>query len=160
MITKRMAVLILIFLIIGFSIGCLYALIVTKFRTTETCTASVVVFHKEVQANFTLDFMYNKKKQSGIVSISGSFHQRNRAEGTIRRDISYSWIENKNTYHLLSTNIDKIENVETLPDEVIATVLPAFYVYPNKKVNYSIKSQGNSGFLFTVGKRPIFICTR
>ncbi|WLI78994.1 hypothetical protein Q5705_08655 [Kosakonia sp. H02] len=155
---KKMVSVMLIFLIAGFSAGYLHFLISTKLRTTETCTASVVVFHKGIQANFTFDFMYNKQKKNGVVSVSGRLHQTNRFEGTIRRDISYTWAENRNTYKFLSASISKIDNAETLPDDVIATVLPAFYVYANKEVNYSIKAQGNSGFLFTVGKRPLFIC--
>ncbi|EDH3560280.1 hypothetical protein GCR30_14635 [Salmonella enterica] len=48
---------------------------------------------------------------------------------------------------------------ETLSDAVIETVLPDFYVYPGKSISYTILTQGHRGFMFTIGKRPIFFCT-
>ena len=158
--TKKRVSLLIIFLFAGFGFGYLYLMVTTHSRTAETCTAVVVVFNKDAQANLTLDFMYNRRTHSGIVSVSGRYRHPNYMEDTIRRDVAYTWVENKNTFHLLSTNINKVDNVESLPEDVIATVLPAFYVYPNRRVNYAIQPQGSSSFLFSVGKRPLFVCTR
>jgi len=120
----------------------------------------MIVFHKETQANITFDFMYNKEKRNGIVSVSGSYLENSHPEGTIRRDISFTWTENHGTYNFLSSGINKIDSLETLPDKVIATLLPGFYVYPDKSITYSIHPQGSQGFLFTIGKRPLFFCSR
>jgi len=157
--TKKRASLFLFFLFAGLAFGYLYLMVTTNIRAAETCTAVVVVFNKDAQANLTLDFMYNRRTLSGIVSVSGRYRHPDYPEGTIRRDVAYTWVENKNTFHLLSTNINKVDNVESLPEDVIASVLPAFYVYPDKRVNYAINQQGSSSFLFSVGKRPLFICS-
>ena len=39
-------------------------------------------------------------------------------------------------------------------------ILPDFFLYPKKNLNYSITQQGPRGFMFSVGKRPIFYCSR
>ncbi|MDV5356009.1 hypothetical protein HF650_08830 [Kosakonia sp. SMBL-WEM22] len=157
--TKKRISLLIFFLSAGLAFGYLYLKAIAKLRAAETCSAMVVVFNKDAQANLTLDFMYNRRTLSGIVSVSGRYRHPNHPEGTIRRDVAYTWVENKNTFQLLSTNINKVDNVESLPDDVIATIMPAFYVYPNRQINYAIKRQGGSSFLFSVGKRPLFVCS-
>lgn len=150
----------LVFLTAGAATAYVSLTLSSKRQYTDQCTASVIVFYKDIQANMTLDFMYNQKKQNGVISISGSYTQNNRSLGTIRRDISYAWTENKDTYNFISTRVNKFENIETLSDDRIAMVLPDFYVYPDKRINYSIQTQGDNGFLFIIGKRPIFYCAR
>ncbi|MCZ3382412.1 MULTISPECIES: hypothetical protein [Kosakonia] len=150
----------LFFISVGIVAGFFYYSLLIKNRSAESCSASMIVFHKETQANITFDFMYNKEKRNGIVSVSGSYLENSHPEGTIRRDISFTWTENHGTYNFLSSGINKIDSLETLPDKVIATVLPGFYVYPDKSITYSIHPQGSQGFLFTIGKRPLFFCSR
>ncbi|EHG6158780.1 hypothetical protein [Escherichia fergusonii] len=126
----------------------------------EECSISMVVYHKNVHANITLNFMYSLEKQQGVVAVSGNYLQDDKPKGIIRRDVSYDWTENQDVYHLHSTKIDKYEGMETLPDALLASILPDFYVYPNENVSYSILNQGERGFLFTIGKRPLFYCAR
>ncbi|KIS43110.1 hypothetical protein [Kosakonia radicincitans] len=149
-----------IFLIAGAIVGYLYYLFVASSGYTETCSASVIVYHKNVQANFTLDFMYNREAKRGVVSVSGGYMEDNKPTETIRRDVSYTWTENRRSYHFTSTAVNKVDSIETSTDNVIASVLPDFYVYPNKEINYSIRPQGKNGFLFVIGKRPLFLCAR
>ncbi|URA05589.1 hypothetical protein [Escherichia fergusonii] len=104
--------------------------------------------------------MYSLEKQQGVVAVSGNYLQDDKPKGIIRRDVSYDWTENQDVYHLHSTKIDKYEGMETLPDALLASILPDFYVYPNENVSYSILNQGERGFLFTIGKRSLFYCAR
>lgn len=149
-----------LFLMIGAAVGYIYYLFADSANYTETCSASVIVYHKNVQANFTLDFMYNKEAKRGVVSVSGGYMEDSKPTETIRRDVSYQWTENRHAYHFTSTAVNKVDSIETATDEIIATVLPDFYVYPDKQINYSIRSQGKNSFLFVIGKRPLFLCAR
>ncbi|AET56045.1 hypothetical protein O6448_17160 [Salmonella enterica subsp. enterica] len=146
-------------LFLGVGLGHLFHLYTEKNRDPEKCTVPVIVFYNNTQANLTLDFMYSLKKRTGVVSISGTYYVDNKMSGVIRRNVSYVWSENKDSTHFISTDINKVTRDETLSDAVIETVLPDFYVYPGKSISYTILTQGHRGFMFTIGKRPIFFCT-
>ncbi|MFV0262107.1 MAG: hypothetical protein ACK5JN_06655 [Kluyvera sp.] len=149
----------LVLLIVGAGIGHFLHLRVERYRDPEKCTAPVLVFYKNTQANLTLDFMYSLKNRTGVVAVSGTYYVDNKLSGVIRRDVSYIWNENKDSTHFVSTSVNKVSRDETLSDDVIATVLPDFYVYPRKGISYTILTQGHRGFMFTIGKRPVFLCT-
>lgn len=148
------------FFIAGVFADYFYQTLISKHYNEEKCTASLIVFYEDTRANLTLDFMYNLKEHRGVVAVSGNYIKNNRPAGNIRRDVSYTWTENKDTYNFTSTMVNKVKNIETLSDDIIALVMPDFYVYPQKYINYSIQNQGDSGFLFTIGKRPLFFCAR
>lgn len=110
-------------LCLGVGLGHLFHLYTEKNRDPEKCTAPVIVFYNNTQANLTLDFMYSLKKRTGVVSISGTYYVDNKMSGVIRRDVSYVWSENKDSTHFISTDINKVTRDETLSDAVIETVL-------------------------------------
>lgn len=157
---KRIALFGLVFFSAGVTADYVYHQIAAHTLHTGQCTAYIVVFQEAVRANLALDFMYNEKKRDGVVSVSGSYAQNNRLAGTIRRDVSYRWEENGDAFSFLSTNVNKFAHIETLPDDLVSLVMPDFYVYPDKRINYTIQPQGEAGFLFTIGKRPLFFCAR
>lgn len=130
-----------------------------KKQNTEACSVSVVVYHEDARANLTLDFMYTMQKQTGVIALSGTYFKNEKAIASIRRDVSYIWTENKDSFQFTSVKIHEV-NEDSLPDNVLGDVLPDFFIYPNHKLNYTILKQGPRGFLFTVGKRPIFFCSR
>lgn len=146
-------------LLLGAGMGHFLHLRMERNRDPEKCTAPVLVFYKNTKANLTLDFMYSLEKHTGVVSVNGTYYVDNKVSGVIRRDVSYIWSENKDSTHFVSQDINKVTRDETLPDAVIATILPDFYVYPGKTINYTILTQGHRGFMFTIGKRPVFLCT-
>lgn len=93
-------------LFLGVGLGHLFHLYTEKNRDPEKCTAPVIVFYNNTQANLTLDFMYSLKKRTGVVSISGTYYVDNKMSGVIRRDVSYVWSENKDStilYRRIST---------------------------------------------------------
>lgn len=93
-------------LFLGVGLGHLFHLYTEKNRDPEKCTAPVIVFYNNTQANLTLDFMYSLKKRTGVVSISGTYYVDNKMSGVIRRDVSYVWSENKTApilYRRIST---------------------------------------------------------
>lgn len=149
-----------VFLLAGVLIGALYNFLMSKHYDKQECSMSLVVFHKNARANITLNYMYSLKNQNGIVAVSGTYIEDNKLKGRIRRDVAYNWTENQDSYHLHSSRINKFEIIETLPDDLLANILPDFYVYPDKDVSYSILNQGVHGFLFTIGKRPLLYCAR
>ncbi|MEG6455324.1 hypothetical protein, partial [Enterobacter cloacae] len=138
---------------------CLFAPSLEKKQNTEACSVSVVVYHEDARANLTLDFMYTMQKQTGVIALSGTYFKNEKAIASIRRDVSYIWTENKDSFQFTSVKIHEV-NEDSLPDNVLGDVLPDFFIYPNHKLNYTILKQGPRGFLFTVGKRPIFFCSR
>lgn len=150
----------LVFFTAGACVDYIYHQFTSKNLHTDQCTAYIVVFQDNIRANLALDFMYNEHKHDGVVSVSGSYTQNNRLAGTIRRDVTYKWEHNGDAFNFISTNINKFSHIETLPDELVSMVMPDFYVYPNKGINYSIQPQGKAGFLFSIGKRPLFFCAR
>jgi hypothetical protein len=156
---KTTALLCLVLFTAGALTSWLYHFRLAEKHDTQACSASVVVFYENVRANLTLDFMYTLEKKTGVVAVNGTLYKDDKLSGAIRRDVSYVWTENKDSFHFTSVSIHKI-NDESLSDEIIADVLPDFYIYPNKKLNYTILKQGPKGFLFSVGKRPVFFCSR
>ncbi|MES0265141.1 hypothetical protein [Citrobacter sedlakii] len=149
-----------VFLAAGMLVGALYNVFMYRYHNKQECSASVVVFYNNVRANITLNYMYSLDNKNGIVAVSGTYIEDGKLKGRIRRDVAYDWNENQDSYHLHSTRINKFEIIETLPDELLADILPDFYVYPDKNVSYSILNQGVHGFLFTIGQRPLFYCAR
>lgn len=131
-----------------------------KGQDTEVCSASVVVYHDNVRANLTLDFMYALKNQTGVVTVNGTYSKDDKVVGAIRRDVSYIWTENKDSFNFTSVKVNKIINDDSISDELISELLPDFYIYPEKNVVYSVLPQGEDSFMFTVGKRPVFLCYR
>lgn len=131
-----------------------------KILDHETCSATVIVYDGAVRANLELDFMYKLKEKKGIVAVSGTLFRNEAAFGTVRRDVSYTWTENRDTYLFTSAEITKRTPDETLPESLISEVLADFYAYPGKHIHYSILDLGKNGFLFTVGRRPVFYCSR
>ncbi|MFW0766620.1 hypothetical protein QMG90_09315 [Trabulsiella odontotermitis] len=148
----------LILLVLGGAISYHFTFQVDKIYQPERCSAPVRIYSGDVRANLMLDFMYSTKAHTGVVSVSGTYSENNKVVGTVRREVAYSWSENKNEVRLHSTSINKMSNDETLPDDVMDDILPDFYVYPDKNITYSILPQDKKGFLFTVGQRPIFFC--
>lgn len=71
-------------LCLGVGLGHLFHLYTEKNRDPEKCTAPVIVFYNNTQANLTLDFMYSLKKRTGVVSISGTYYVDNKMSGVIR----------------------------------------------------------------------------
>lgn len=102
--------------------------------------------------------MYSLSDKTGVVAINGNYIENQKAKGRIRRDISYDWKENKDTYHLHSIKVSKFEMIDNISDELLANILPDFYVYPNENVSYTILNQASNAFIFSIGKRPIFYC--
>lgn len=145
-----------------FIVGALSAWFLTNrsMHDTQVCSATIFIYKDDIRANLTLDFMYTLQKKTGVVAVSGTYAQGDKTIGAIRRDVSYSWEENNDTFHFLSQKVTKIYDGESLPDEKISEILPDFFVYPDSTVHYSIINQGDKGFMFTVGKRPVFFCSR
>ena len=159
--TKKATVLLfLVFFLAGALAAWLYRLHHQNSENTEACSASIVVYHEDIRANLTMDFMYTMKKQTGVIALSGAYYKNDKLAGVIRRDVSYVWTENKDSFHFTSVNIHDINGQQTAPNEIMNEILPDFFLYPKKNLNYSITQQGPRGFMFSVGKRPIFYCSR
>ena len=156
---KSTAILCLVLFAVGALTSWLYHYHLEKKQNTEACSVSVVVYNEDARANLTLDFMYTMQKQTGVIALSGTYFKNEKAIASIRRDVSYIWTENKDSFQFTSVKIHEV-NEDSLPDNVLGDVLPDFFIYPNHKLIYTILKQGPRGFLFTVGKRPIFFCSR
>jgi hypothetical protein len=157
---KTIALACLLLFVSGLFISWLLHLWAEKRQNSEICSASIVLYHNNVRANVTLDFIYSLETQTGVVSINGTYAQDDTVKGVIRRDVSYTWTENKDALHFYSVKVNKIFNDNSVSDEDLAEVLPDFYVYPEKSITYTVLPQGKNSFLFTVGKRPVFLCYR
>lgn len=151
---------IFIFFILGVVTTFLYHSARQKYTHKEECSATIVVYYKNVRANLSLNFMYTLAEHQGVVAVSGTYFEDNQLKGKIRRDVSYVWSENEDAHYLRSVSIDKYEEIETLPDALLANILPDFYVRPNESVSYTIFRLNGNGLLFSVGNRPVFYCSR
>lgn len=143
---------------IGVLVGFIYKSFSHKNYDKQECSASITVFYKNAVANINLNYMYSLSDKTGVVAINGNYIENQKAKGRIRRDISYDWKENKDTYHLHSIKVSKFEMIDNISDELLANILPDFYVYPNENVSYTILNQASNAFIFSIGKRPIFYC--
>lgn len=155
---KRTAALCGLLFVLGGMSGYYYHQRAERLLDPEKCTASIVVYYKDVRANMTLDFMYTLEKRTGVVAVSGTYYQNDKPLGVIRQDVAYTWTENKDNLRFHSNRVAKVTNDAAISDDLLNNVLPDFYVYPNKTISYTILTQGHRGFIFTVGKRPIFFC--
>lgn len=148
------------FLLCGIAGTGLYYHINDTYLYKEQCSGTWVIFNKNTKTNLTLDFMYSRKHQVGTVAINGILLEGDKVKARIRRDVIYDWTENQDILNFHSIKINKFKIMDSLSDEQLAEILPDFYVYPDKRVSYSVLSQGNHGFLFTIGQRPLFYCAR
>jgi hypothetical protein len=150
----------LILFVAGVTLSWFYSLKKESGDDAEVCSASVVVYHNNIRANLTLDFMYNLNEQAGVVTVNGTYSKDDKVIGAIRRDVSYIWTENKDSSSFTSVKVNNIINDDSVSDEAISELLPDFYIYPEKNVVYSVLPQGSDSFMFSVGKRPVFLCYR
>lgn len=157
---KRRVLIYLGVFILGGVVSAIYNIIAKNINDTQVCSASVITYNNDLHANLTIDFMYTLEKKTGVVVLNGEYYKNNALVGAIRRDVSYIWTENKDVFHFTSVKVNKIIDDKAVPDEELSKVLPDFYVYPDKSISYSILPQGKHSFMFTVGKRPIFVCSR
>lgn len=127
---------------------------------TGKCTANMSVYHDDIKANLTLAFMYIKDEKTGIVSVDGNYFINNNYAGSIRREVAYSWIEDKNNIQFTSRRITKLSNTETINDDTLRNILPDFYIAENKNMFYTIVNQGTHGFIMSSGNRAIIFCER
>ena len=74
--TKKATVLLfLVFFLAGALAAWLYRLHQQNSENTEACSASIVVYHEDIRANLTMDFMYTMKKQTGVIALSGAYYK-------------------------------------------------------------------------------------
>lgn len=138
--------------------GLAYLAVNVNSQDKESCTASLVIFQNSERVNVTMDYTYSLKKRTGQVALSGTFSSNEKVMGVIRRDVSYTWTENKDSFQFMSKHVNKSTGYGTAPDEYLSRFLPDFYVYPGKSINFTINNQGSKGYIFSVGKRPVFFC--
>lgn len=129
-------------------------------KDNQICSSQVILYYNDVRANLNLDFMYTLKNKTGVVTVSGTYFKNNKFLGSLRQDVSYVWTENKDNFHFVSTRINKIITSHPITDKELSYILPDFYVYPGKQITYSIVNQGSKGYMFTIGKRPVFLCSK
>ncbi len=107
-----------------------------------------------------LTLCITKIKKTGTVALSGTWKQNTNTYKSFRRDIEYTWIENYDTLHLTSTKINKFDIIDQISDDNLAQLLPDFYIFPGKMINYNVQKQNNHDFLLSIGNRAIMYCAR
>lgn len=157
---KIVALICIVFFGFGIFLSWVYNKLQIHQINNEKCSSTIIAFHDDVRADLTFDFMYNLKIGRGVLAINGTYTKNNEHIGSIRRDVTYSWTENNNNFQFHSLKINKIISDESLSDQQIALILPDFFVYPDKDISYSVQSQGPNDFMFSVGDRPVFVCSR
>ncbi|HAE2266890.1 TPA_asm: hypothetical protein GND82_001739 [Salmonella enterica subsp. salamae serovar 60:g,m,t:z6] len=157
---KKRIVYSVVSLLTGALVCTIYNYYTTKLLNKEECSTSLVVFYNNTRSEIKLNFIYSLENKKGIVAVSGNYYEQDKLQGKIRRDVEYRWSENHDTYQLVSTKINHYSILENLSLEKMAKILPGFYLFPERKVNYSIQNQGTSGFVFSAGERPLFYCAR
>lgn len=156
---NSIALLCFVFFGIGSSLSFVYNKVQEHEINTEKCSSTIIAFHDDIQADITLDFMYNVNKKTGVLAINGTYSKNNKHLGSIRQDIAYLWTENKDNFLFHSVAVNKIISDESLSDEQIGLILPDFFIYPNKSISYTVQQQGPNDYMFSVGGRPVFLCS-
>ncbi|MGG1905400.1 hypothetical protein ABFY47_25075 [Enterobacter ludwigii] len=124
------------------------------------CSAYVVFYKNNEHFNALIEFILFKKDGTGVLTISGTrFTDENRT-GVVRRAIEYSWDNEDGTYVFTSRAIRKSSRDETLPDSTLRSFLPSFFSEVNGSLNLSVTPQGDAGYLFSSGVRPLFFCEK
>jgi len=125
---------------------------------TVVCSAKMTYLFENMKADVLLEFMSHLAGNSGVINLSGNFYQDNKITGTLRRKIPFTWEGTLNYVQLRSGEIKKSIIDDSTPDDLLEKVLPNFYVYSNKRIDYTISREGADAWLFLVGRSPKFIC--
>lgn len=145
---------------IGAVISFFFKVYKEKEQNNQICSSQVILYYNDIRANLNLDFMYTLKNKTGVITVSGTYFKDEKFLGSIRQDVSYVWTENKDNFNLVSTKINKIITSHPITDKELSYILPDFYVYPGKQITYTIVNQSSKGYMFTIGKRPVFFCSK
>jgi hypothetical protein len=131
-----------------------------KIAATVVCTARTTYLFQNMKADVLLEFMAHPAQQTGtgIVSVSGNFYQDKKISGTLRRKIPFTWSGTLDYVQLRSGTVMKSKIDDTVPDDLLEQVLPDFYVFSNKSIDYTISREGKTGWLFIIGQSPKFLC--
>lgn len=124
------------------------------------CTAPVTLFSRSTITHLNLDIMIDQEKHTGIITLSGSINEEAIQTGKLRREILFSFTRDHDTYRMTSTKIVKFSNIDTLSNDYLATLLPDFYLYPDRFISYAFVRQGDKGYMISIAKQPILFCAR
>ncbi|KFB98311.1 putative membrane protein [Trabulsiella guamensis ATCC 49490] len=121
------------------------------------CIARMVYVQGGVIQHLTLGFNFNKQTHSGVVNVEGILFPGWGNELNINRDIYFDFMQDANSYTLISDEVHIIKG-ESPGRDVLEQTLPEFYSAANKKINYTISREENSGYLFSNAGMPLFFC--
>lgn len=118
------------------------------------CTADTYIIEKGHSYDMLLDVNLSHGENTGVISVEGSYRNK-----LIRRDVYFSYMRDDDDYILKSTEVEIIEPINTITNSELKNILPDFFIFPEKKLRYTIRKQANNGYLFFVGSRPVLYCS-
>lgn len=124
----------------------------------KTCTAHIVSFYHNAKLDVFLDFVGVRSKRTGSIYLNGTYFENKEIKGYIKREIKYEWEEYIDNFYFTGVSINKTSEKMSLPDDIVNNFLSDFYITPGNQVYYKIKNINNAGWMFYVGKRPVFFC--
>ena len=124
------------------------------------CSAYMVIYKNNLHFNALIEFISFKKDGTGVLTLSGTSFINEKKTGVVRRVIEYSWDNTGGTYTFTSSAIRKSPRDETLSESTLKDFLPSFFSEVNGNLNLSVTPQGNAGYLFASGSRPLFFCEK
>lgn len=124
----------------------------------KTCTAHIVSFYYNTKLDLFLDFVGVRSKKTGSIYLNGTYIENKEIKGYIKREIKYGWEEHMDNFYFTGISINKTSEKISLPDDIVNNFLSDFYITPGNQVYYKIKNINNVGWIFYVGKRPVFFC--
>jgi hypothetical protein len=127
---------------------------------TENCTATMIIYNKDIRADLIFEFMFFPNAKNGVITVSGNLSKDNTYQGAISRNVSFNWMENDHTYNLVSTRIQKARNMETLTEGLIANILPEFFTAPDRHLYFTVAAYSTARLLIGSGNSPLFFCPR
>ncbi|ECC1666789.1 hypothetical protein FNJ15_21830 [Salmonella enterica subsp. diarizonae] len=122
------------------------------------CSANLIIKNNETQFNILIDFLLIQNDGTGVVTVSGTYFKNDKKTGVIRRSINFQWGLHDHVYSLSAQEIRKSERDESLSDNDLKELLPLFFIRSGGKIDFTVNRDGDGGYIFSNGIRPLFFC--
>lgn len=125
--------------------------------SSVACLSNLRIVKNESELKLLIS--YSLQDSSGLVTLSGTFFEQDKAIGTINRSATFRYTKNNDVYTLHSIDVAR-SGSDNIDKTVLSQFLPGFYLKENALMIMTITPQKKNGWIFSMGKVPSFYCEK